>query len=68
MTDFGLPDSISIDAALPHHHEKKIYFFFENQVWRYDEHTGTIDEGYPMGIKKSWDIGNDLAAAFRFKG
>ncbi|XP_072018749.1 stromelysin-1-like [Amphiura filiformis] len=67
MTDFGLPSSISIDAALPYNTEGKIYFFFETQVWKYDEYSRIIDEGYPKRIKKVWDIGNDLAAAFRFK-
>ena len=68
ITDFGLPSSITIDAVLPLHREKKLLFFFESQVWSYDERSGTIDEGYPKPIKKVWDIGNDISATFRFKG
>ncbi|XP_021113354.1 matrix metalloproteinase-17 isoform X1 [Heterocephalus glaber] len=46
ISDFSLPPG-GVDAAFAWAHNDRTYFFKDQLYWRYDDHTRSMDPGYP---------------------
>ncbi|XP_056408616.1 matrix metalloproteinase-17-like [Hyla sarda] len=53
LTDFGL-NTDGVDGAFVWKHNKKTYFFRHNRCWRFDEHQGKVEPGYPKN-SQMWE-------------
>ncbi|XP_049745588.1 macrophage metalloelastase [Elephas maximus indicus] len=69
ICSLGFPGSVKkIDAAVFNPLIYKTYFFVDNQYWRYDERTQSMDHGYPKLITKNFPgIGPKIDAVFYSK-
>ncbi|XP_071945159.1 stromelysin-1-like [Antedon mediterranea] len=57
-----------VDATLTWPDVGKTYFFFKNQVWRFDEKRMDVDRGYPKLIKDSWaGVPDNIDGAFSYR-
>ncbi|KAK1150617.1 matrix metalloproteinase-17-like [Acipenser oxyrinchus oxyrinchus] len=53
VSDFGLPPGSVIEGALSSPLDRKTYLLQGALVWRFDEESGAMDPGYPVG-RQSW--------------
>nr|XP_023028791.1 matrix metalloproteinase-2-like [Leptinotarsa decemlineata] len=68
LTYYGLPDYLtSIDAVQNWKKNKKTYFFKNERFWRYNETSHTMDDGYPLTMKRWRGVPDDLDAATTWK-
>uniref|UniRef100_A0A8D2J020 Peptidase metallopeptidase domain-containing protein n=1 Tax=Varanus komodoensis TaxID=61221 RepID=A0A8D2J020_VARKO len=49
-SDLGLPRGTVIEAAFVWPHNHKTYFIEKDQYWRYDDHLGQVESGYPKPV------------------
>ncbi|XP_024593115.1 neutrophil collagenase isoform X3 [Neophocaena asiaeorientalis asiaeorientalis] len=53
IANYGFPSSVqAIDAAVSY--RGKTYFFVNNQFWRYDDQSQSMEPGYPKSIASSF--------------
>uniref|UniRef100_F6SSU7 Macrophage metalloelastase n=1 Tax=Monodelphis domestica TaxID=13616 RepID=F6SSU7_MONDO len=64
----GFPNYVKkVDAAVHNPFTRKTYFFVENNYWRYDERSQSMDRNYPRQIAKEFlGIGPKVEAAFYY--
>ncbi|XP_074072666.1 macrophage metalloelastase-like [Macrotis lagotis] len=66
ILSLGFPSYVKkVDAAVHNPFTRKTYFFVENNYWRYDEKSRSMDRGYPRQTAKVLSgIGPKVEAAF----
>lgn len=65
IRDYGLTESIESILSLREYN--KTYFFKDQQVWRYDENLGSMDDGYPHPTSSVFTgIAPPISAAFQY--
>jgi hypothetical protein len=67
ITDFGLPVEVGgVDAAFVWGHNSRTYLVSGDMYWRYNEHLGRIDYGYPRDMSMWEGVQTPVDAAFQF--
>ncbi|XP_024077630.1 matrix metalloproteinase-17-like, partial [Terrapene carolina triunguis] len=50
ITDLGLPQGVTVEAAFVWGHNGKTYLFESSHYWRFDDRAGNVEPGYPRPL------------------
>ncbi|XP_044871520.1 matrix metalloproteinase-25-like isoform X2 [Mauremys mutica] len=50
ITDLGLPEGVTVEAAFVWGHNGKTYLFESSHYWRFDDRAGNVEPGYPRPV------------------